>query len=105
MIAKARGNADKLGFANVKFRLGGCRGRTPSRRLYVGCIAEAMPEVDYLGLLAAVGFRSVRFVEASQIDRPNEALAPRIEAGAIAPFRAPRIALKSVTALGTKPAG
>jgi ubiquinone/menaquinone biosynthesis C-methylase UbiE len=71
--------------------------------LYVGCVAGAMPETDYLGLLEAKGFEAVRIAEARPIDLSDEALAAHMSAADIAAFRASGIALKSVTALGTRP--
>ena len=72
--------------------------------LYVGCVAGAMPEADYLALLTGVGFEDVRIAEAKPIALPDEALAPHMEGDEIAAFRASGVALKSVTVLGTKPA-
>jgi hypothetical protein len=71
--------------------------------LYVGCVAGAMPETDYLGLLEAKGFEAVRIAEARLIDLSDEALAAHMSAADIAAFRASGIALKSVTVLGTRP--
>jgi len=158
MIGRARANAEKLGFANVEFRLGeierlpveagsvdvvisNCvlnlvpdkarafaemaRVLRPGGRfcvsdivatgelpagvraaagLYVGCVAGAIPEADYLGLLAGVGFEGVRIVEPKPIELPDEALAPHMGSAEIAAFRASGVALKSVTALGAKSA-
>ena len=56
--------------------------------LYVGCVAGALPETDYLALIDAAGFASVRVAEAKVIELPDEALAPYMEAGEIAAFRA-----------------
>jgi SAM-dependent methyltransferase len=158
MIAKARANAEKLGFGNVEFRLGeiehlpveagsidviisncvlnllpdkapafaemfrvlrpGGRfcvsdivatGELPEgvRRaagLYVGCIAGALPQAEYLGLITGAGFRDVRIAEAKPIGLPDEVLAQHMEGDEIAAFRASGVKLKSVTVLGTKPA-
>ena len=71
--------------------------------LYVGCIAGAMPEADYLGLIAASGFAAVRVAEAKPIGLPDEALMPHMDTEALAAFRASGVTLKSVTVLGTKP--
>jgi arsenite methyltransferase len=72
--------------------------------LYVGCVAGAVPEADYLSLLGEVGFERVRVAEAKPIALPDDALAPHMDAEELAAFRASRIALKSVTVLGSKPA-
>jgi arsenite methyltransferase len=158
MVAKARGNAAKLGYQNVEFREGqieqmpvepgsidivisNCvlnlvpdKGRAfaemfrvlrpggrfcvsdivatgelpaPVREvaaLYVGCVAGAMAERSYLGLLETTGFQDVRIAEARPIPLSDEALAGYMSAADITAFRASGIALKSVTVLGTKPA-
>ena len=157
MLAKARANADKLGFANVEFRLGeiehlpveagsidvvisNCvinllpdkapafaemfRVLRPGGRfcvsdivatgelpgpvreaagLYVGCVAGALPQAEYLGLIDAAGFAGVRIAEAKPIALPDEVLAPHMDAAAIAAFRASGVELRSVTVLATKP--
>jgi arsenite methyltransferase len=72
--------------------------------LYVGCVAGAMAERSYLGLLETTGFQDVRIAEARPIPLSDEALAGYMSAADIAAFRASGIALKSVTVLGTKPA-
>ncbi len=157
MIAKARANAEKLGFANVEFRLGeiehlpieagsidviisncvlnllpdkasafkemfrvlrpGGRfcvsdivatGELPEgvRRaagLYVGCIAGALPQAEYLGLISGAGFGDVRIAEAKPIGLPDEVLAQHMGSEEIAAFRASGVELKSVTVLAAKP--
>jgi arsenite methyltransferase len=72
--------------------------------LYVGCVAGAMPEGHYLALLREVGFERVQVAEAKSVAIPDDALAPHMDAAALAAFRASAIVLKSVTVLGFKPA-
>jgi arsenite methyltransferase len=72
--------------------------------LYVGCVAGALPEADYLALLGDVGFERVRVAEAKPVTLPDDALAPHMDADELAAFRASGIVLKSVTVLGSKPA-
>ena len=72
--------------------------------LYVGCVAGAMPEADYLALLSGVGFERVHVAEAKSVAIPDDALAPHMDAAELAAFRASGIVLKSVTVLGFKPA-
>jgi arsenite methyltransferase len=157
MIAKARANAEKLGLANVEFRLGeiehlpveprsidviisNCvlnllphkapafsemfRVLRPGGRicvsdiiatgelpegvrnaagLYVGCIAGALPQIEYLGLIDRVGFADVRIAEAKPIELPDEVLAQHMGDVEIAAFRASGVELRSVTVLATKP--
>jgi SAM-dependent methyltransferase len=72
--------------------------------LYVGCVAGAMPEEDYLALLAEAGFNAVHVAEAKPIALPDDALVPHMDAEELVAFRASGIGLKSVTVLGSKPA-
>jgi arsenite methyltransferase len=72
--------------------------------LYVGCVAGAMPEADYLSLLGEVGFEHVRVAEAKPVALPDDALAPHIDPEELAAYRSSGIVLKSVTVLGSRPA-
>jgi arsenite methyltransferase len=72
--------------------------------LYVGCVAGAMPEADYLALLTEIGFERVHVVEAKSVALPDDALAPHVDAAELTAFSASGIVLKSVTVLGSKPA-
>ena len=71
--------------------------------LYVGCVAGAVPEADYLTLLGEVGFEQVHVAEAKPVALPDDALAPHMDAEKLAAFRASGIVLKSVTVTGSKP--
>jgi len=157
MLARARDNARKLGFANVEFRLGEIEhlpvdpasvdvvisncvlnllpdkapafremarvlrpgGRfcvsdivatgelpEPVRKaagLYVGCVAGALPQETYLGLVDAAGFTGVRLAETKPVPLPDAALAPHMDPAGIAAFRASGVELRSVTVVGTRP--
>jgi arsenite methyltransferase len=72
--------------------------------LYVGCVAGAISEAQYLALLGEVGFQRIRVAEAKPVALPDDALAPHMDATELATFRASGIVLKSVTVLGSKPA-
>jgi SAM-dependent methyltransferase len=71
--------------------------------LYVGCVAGAMAETDYLALLETTGFEDVRVAEAKPVELSDDALAGYMSGADIGAFRASGVALKSVTVLGTKP--
>ena len=71
--------------------------------LYVGCVAGALPEKEYLALINVAGFEGVRNAKEQLISLPDEELTPRMSAKEIAAFRASGVRLKSVTVLGTKP--
>jgi SAM-dependent methyltransferase len=71
--------------------------------LYVGCVAGAAREADYLALLDEAGFRQVQIAEAKPVALPDDALTPHMDAMELEAFRAAGISLKSVTVLGVKP--
>jgi len=71
--------------------------------LYVGCIAGAIPEKDYLALIEAAGFKSIRTAKAQSIRLPDEILSQHFSNEEIAAFRASSVEVKSVTVLAIKP--
>lgn len=71
--------------------------------LYVGGVAGALPEKDYLALIEAAGFEGVRTAKTQPIRLPNEILSRFLGPEDIAAFRASGAELKSVTVLATKP--
>jgi arsenite methyltransferase len=71
--------------------------------LYVGCIAGALPETEYLGMIRAAGLGDVRILERKPIPLPDEVLREHLSDAEIAAFRASGVGLLSVTVLGTKP--
>lgn len=71
--------------------------------LHVGCVAGAIPEADYLGLLGKAGFADVRVVEVKPIPLPDDLLSQYLDPLGLKNFRASGTELRSVTVLGTKP--
>ncbi len=158
MVAKARGNSEKLGYRNVEFRLGeiehlpfergsidvvisNCvlnlvpdktgafteifrvlrsgahfcvsdivasaplpEGIRKAAALYVGCVAGAEPEADYLAIIRKAGFSDVRIAKSRRIDLPDEELASHLGPEEIASARDADLHVKSVTVVGVKPA-
>lgn len=72
--------------------------------LYVGCIAGAMPEADYLATIRDAGFADVRIVERRPVPLPDEVLREHLDEAERQTFRASGIEVLSVTVLGTRPA-
>ena len=72
--------------------------------LYVGCVAGAMPETDYLATIRKAGFEDVRIAERKPIPLPDEVLREHLLQSELAAFRASGVSLLSVTVLGTRPA-
>jgi arsenite methyltransferase len=71
--------------------------------LYVGCIAGAMPEADYLAVIRQTGFRDVSIVERKPVPLPDELLREHLSEPELVAFRTSSVGLLSVTVLGTKP--
>jgi SAM-dependent methyltransferase len=72
--------------------------------LYVGCVAGALPETEYLALIATAGFARTRIGKERAVDLSDEVLQPYMSGADIAAFRASGVGLKSVTVLAAKPA-
>lgn len=72
--------------------------------LYVGCVAGAMPEPDYLAVIREAGFGEVRIVERKPIPLPVEVLREHLSDAEVATFEASGVELLSVSVLGVKPA-
>jgi SAM-dependent methyltransferase len=76
---------------------------TRAAALYVGCVAGAIPEAEYLAIARDQGLADVAVVERKPVELPDEALAPHMDAAALARFRATGTALLSVTVVGRRP--
>jgi arsenite methyltransferase len=72
--------------------------------LYVGCVAGAMPEPDYLAVIREAGFGELRIVERKSIPLPVEVLREHLSDAEVAAFEASGVELLSVSVLGVKPA-
>ena len=72
--------------------------------LYVGCVAGAIPESDYLARIREAGFADVRIAERKPVALPDEVLREHLSPTELREFRASGIGILSVTVLGSKPA-
>jgi arsenite methyltransferase len=72
--------------------------------LYVGCVAGAEPEADYLAIIRRAGFHDVHMAKSRRIDLPEEELAGRLSPQEITSARDADLHVKSVTVIGVKPA-
>jgi arsenite methyltransferase len=158
MVTKARGNAEKLGYQNVEFRLGeiehlpfehesidvvisNCvlnlvpdkarafaemyrvlrpgahfcvsdivasaplpNGIRTAAALYIGCVAGAEPEANYIATIGSAGFRDIRIAKSRRIDLPEDVLAGVLAGDEIAAAHNADLHIKSVTVVGVKPA-
>jgi arsenite methyltransferase len=72
--------------------------------LYVGCVAGAIPEAEYLAVIRAAGFGDVRIAERKPVALPDEVLRGHLSPTELREFRASGVGVQSVTVLGSKPA-
>lgn len=72
--------------------------------LYIGCVAGAEPEANYLAIIESAGFRDIRVAKSRRIDLPEDVLAGVLAGDEIAAARNDDLHLKSVTVVGLKPA-
>jgi len=84
------------------------RGRLPQKlqevaELYVGCVAGALSDVEYLGIIRDTGFSAVDVKALKRLDLPDEYILKFITAEELAAFRASGSAALSITVVGTKP--
>ena len=71
--------------------------------LYVGCIAGAEAEEQYLAIIRTAGFTDARIAKSHRVDVPDSALAGMLPADALAAARKADLHIKSVTVIGVKP--
>lgn len=71
--------------------------------LYVGCIAGAEAEEQYLAIIRNAGFKNARIAKSHRVDLPESVLAGMLPADALAAARKLDLHVKSVTVIGVKP--
>ncbi|MGB8528514.1 MAG: arsenite methyltransferase [Rhodoplanes sp.] len=71
--------------------------------LYVGCVAGAEPEADYLAIIRATGFHDVRIATSRRINLPDEVLAGFLTETDLVTMRDADLHVKSITVVGVKP--
>ena len=71
--------------------------------LYVGCVAGAMAEADYVAAIKRAGLKEVRIIERKPVPLPEEVLRGHLSDAELSAFRGSGVELLSVTMLGTKP--
>lgn len=73
--------------------------------LYAGCVAGALQEDEYLGLIESAGLADIAVRRRREIVLPDELLNATLEPGAAAAFRASGTGIWSLTVAGGRPAG
>jgi len=72
--------------------------------LYVGCVAGALPQEEYLEIVRKAGFSPTSIVRSRPIQIPDAALSPYLTVEQIAGFRASKNQVLSITVFAQKPA-
>ena len=85
------------------------RGEIPARlkesaEMYAGCVAGALPESEYLGIIHELGFEQVSVQKRKPIIVPDDILARHLSAEEIAAYKASGVGIFSITVSATKPA-
>lgn len=70
--------------------------------LYAGCISGAISKDDYLAVIRAAGFESVRVITEKPIHVPDEILLQYLSAEELGRYRATNDAILSITVVGEK---
>ncbi len=86
------------------------RGQLPAKlrevaELYVGCVAGALADDEYLRIIRETGFAAIEVKAAKRLDLPDDYILKYISAEDLAAYRASGSAVLSVTVVGTRPAG
>jgi len=84
------------------------RGRLPAKlqavaELYVGCVAGALGDDEYLGIIRETGFAAIEVKSTKKLDLPDAYILEYISAEDLAAYRASGSAVLSITVVGTKP--
>lgn len=72
--------------------------------MYVGCVAGALQEREYLELIAAAGFNEIDVRKRRRIELPDDLLARALTSTEAAAFRASDTGIWSLTVAGRRPA-
>jgi SAM-dependent methyltransferase len=71
--------------------------------LYVGCVAGALQQQEYLDIIAAAGFAGVEVRRRRRIDLPDELLKQTVPAAAVEAFRSSGAGVWSLSVFGRRP--
>ena len=73
-----------------------------SAEMYAGCVAGAIQQADYLGLIKETGFTSIEIKKTKMITLPDEVLVEYLSPEQIADFRNSGIGIFSITVVAVK---
>ena len=73
-----------------------------SAEMYAGCVAGAIQQEDYIGLLKNVGFVNIEIKKTKTIELPDEVLTQYLSSDQIQEFRTSKVGIFSITVVGYK---
>ncbi|MCU0414909.1 MAG: arsenite methyltransferase [Ignavibacteriaceae bacterium] len=77
-------------------------GLKKSAEMYAGCVAGALQQADYLGIIKETGFSNIEIKKTKVIDLPDDVLREYINDSEIELFRKNNIGIFSITVIGYK---
>lgn len=84
------------------------RGELPAKlqevaELYVGCVAGALSQKEYMGIIRDTGFGAIAIKASHKLELPEEYLLENIGADGLAAYRASGAAVLSITVVAERP--
>jgi SAM-dependent methyltransferase len=73
--------------------------------LYVGCVAGALSQEEYMRIIRDTGFKAVAIKSSHRLELPEEYLLEQIGADGLAAYRASGAAVLSITVVAERPRG
>jgi SAM-dependent methyltransferase len=77
-------------------------GLNKSAEMYAGCVAGALQQDDYLGIIKETGFRNVEVKKTKVIELPDEVLENYLDKSEVKNFKMSNVGIFSITVVGYK---
>jgi len=77
-------------------------GLQKSAEMYAGCVAGALQQDDYLGIIKETGFRNVEVKKTKVIELPDDVLGNYLDKSDVKNFKMSKVGIFSITVVGYK---
>jgi len=77
-------------------------GLQKSAEMYAGCVAGALQQDDYLGIIKETGFRNVEVKKTKVIELPDDVLGNYLDKSEVKNFKMSKVGIFSITVVGYK---
>ncbi|HEY6437702.1 MAG TPA: methyltransferase domain-containing protein, partial [Ignavibacteriaceae bacterium] len=77
-------------------------GMKKSAEMYAGCVAGALQQVEYLGIIKETGFENIEIKRTKVIELPDDVLKEYLSKSEIEKFKQNNIGIFSITVVGYK---